>query len=115
MVAASCYWLRSHVFTCVRNDEVILLDLNRDQYIAVAAPYAQSLSRFVQGWPVCCERSGSKLLGTEELMACVRAMAERGLITDDVGHGKGASPISIPEPTDLLALENTRRAIRCTS
>src|SRR5690242_20549126 len=45
------YLLAPHVYPCVTEDHVVLLDLARDQYIGVARDQMAALAARVKGWP----------------------------------------------------------------
>src|SRR5690348_7111567 len=44
------YFLSPHVHVCVAGEHVLLLDLERDKYLAIVPPHG--LARWVSGWPV---------------------------------------------------------------
>ncbi len=45
------YLLASHVFPCVTDDHVVLLDLRRDRYVGVGRAQTQVLAGAIVGWP----------------------------------------------------------------
>ncbi len=45
------YFLAPHVYPCVTEDHVVLLDLYRDKYVGVAREQVSALARRVRGWP----------------------------------------------------------------
>src|SRR5262245_44886099 len=45
------YFLAPHVYPCVTEDHVVLLDLDRDKYVGVAREQVSALARRVRGWP----------------------------------------------------------------
>ena len=45
------YFLAPHVYPCVTEDHVVLLDLARDQYVGVARDQMAALAERVKGWP----------------------------------------------------------------
>ena len=46
------YFLAPHVYPCVTEDHVVLLDLDRDKYIGVAREQMSALAQTVKGWPL---------------------------------------------------------------
>ncbi len=44
------YLLAPHVYPCVSGQHVVLMDLERDKYVAVVP--AHRLAAWVRGWPV---------------------------------------------------------------
>lgn len=47
----SQYLLASHVYLCVTDDHVVLLDLKRDKYLGVGRGQMKALAACVKGWP----------------------------------------------------------------
>jgi len=81
---STSYFLAPHVHLCVAGKQVVLLDLERDKYLALARSH--SIGKWVRGWPV---------LETVEQ----RAVA--------VGHGSWTAPmatVAAPAPEDQRVL-----------
>ena len=100
------YFLAPHVYSCVTEDHVVLLDLERDKYVGVAREQVSALAGRVKGWPLI----GS---GTAEAAAEGRAPGSRaeavfskmlaaGMLTTDPAIGKEASPLRMADASDAL-------------
>lgn len=83
-----------HVFLCVDGEYVVLLDLRQDRYWALEAASTRRLAGIIGGWPVGTRDQVSNA-ATLDVMEEVRLLAEKGLICDDVGAGKDATPLSL--------------------
>src|SRR5512139_2785047 len=46
------YFLARHVYSCVTDDHVVLLDLQRDKYVGVGREQMATLATRVKGWPL---------------------------------------------------------------
>jgi len=80
------YLLAPHVFPCVSGQHVVLMDLERDKYIAVAP--AQRLASWVRGWPVGAAETDA---GADELVSQMLAL---GMLVTDPQVGKPAVPVT---------------------
>ncbi|SRR5579883_666329 len=88
------YLLAPHVYACVSGQHVILMDLERDKYIAVVPPHR--LARWVRGWPVTVEQSPDHAPdgidgGADALVAQLLA---HGMLVTDPRVGKPAVPVT---------------------
>ena len=89
------YLLAPHVYPCVSGQHVVLMDLERDKYVAVAP--AHRLASWVRGWPVGALQSGDAPAhpphgGADDL---VSQMLAHGMLVTDPHLGKPASPVRI--------------------
>jgi Transglutaminase-like superfamily len=94
------YLLAPHVFPCVSGQHVVLMDLERDKYVAVVP--AHRLADKVRGWPVdAAQASGvhEADADAEELLA---RMLAHGMLVTDPRLGKPAVPVAIPRPERTL-------------
>ncbi|MEJ0036704.1 MAG: lasso peptide biosynthesis B2 protein [Gammaproteobacteria bacterium] len=100
------YFLAPHVYPCVTDDHVVLLDLERDKYVGIAREQVGALARRVKGWP----RSGvphsgdapdAKAPGSRAESVFAKMLAA-GMITTDADIGKEASPVQMPAASDAL-------------
>jgi Transglutaminase-like superfamily len=92
------FWLAAHVHLCVAGSHVVLLDLERDCYLALDAAASESLGAFVTGWPT--RHPLPSTLPQEVIAAAMEAtyvMLDRRLLTDDCASGKSAAP-HLPSP-----------------
>jgi Transglutaminase-like superfamily len=102
------YWLEKHVHLCVAHRHVVILDLKRDKYLAVASP--EDLAPWVSGWPVASGPSAQASSATVELdapadsvmPASLSRLIRDGLLTSDPARGKAASITTIPQPSSSL-------------
>jgi Transglutaminase-like superfamily len=99
---SASYFLSPHVHVCVAGRQVILLDLERDKYLAVA--HAHPVGRWVRGWPSLASAPAAAVGGTEpsaepELLT---KMISQGLLVTDAAVGKEAAPVVAREPQSAL-------------
>jgi Transglutaminase-like superfamily len=107
------YLLAPHVYPCVTDDHVVLLDLQRDKYVGVDREQMASLAASVKGWPwggsMPLAPSGSaddvrtSNAGTESV---IRKMLAAGMLTTDPAVGKEARPVEVPHPETALVEED---------
>jgi Transglutaminase-like superfamily len=105
---AGRYWLARHVYLCVAHGHVVMLDLKRDKYLAVASP--EELAPWVTGWPVASRPLGEASSATADrdrpadaaIPASLSRLARDGLLTPDPARGKTADPATIPRPLATL-------------
>jgi hypothetical protein len=100
------YQLPLHVYACVCDRRVVLLDLRKDRYLALDAPSEQLLTRLVSGWP---SLSREKVLMSELPQTdrdIVAKLIEMGLLMGTSEFGKDATPASIESPTMELVEED---------
>jgi hypothetical protein len=111
------YLLASHVHACVAGRHVVLMDLERDKYMAVEP--AHRLARWVRGWPVgapcggeiateerapiecgpAAEASPAQEGGARELL---REMLAHGMLVTDPDEGRPATPVATVRPVRTL-------------
>ena len=95
------YLLAPHVYPCVSGQHVILMDLERDKYVAVMP--AQRLAPWVRGWPVGeppAADSPSNADGNAD--ALVSQLLAHGMLVTDPHLGKPAVPVSTTRPQRSL-------------
>jgi Transglutaminase-like superfamily len=93
------YFLSPHVHVCVAGNHVVLLDLERDKYLAVVP--AHRLARWVRGWPVAAPESipyparegadSASESGSDS--GLLSKMLSQGLLVTDPRIGKEAVPV----------------------
>ena len=98
------YLLAPHVFPCVSGQHVVLMDLERDKYVAVAP--AHRLADWVRGWPVgppvdAAQASGIHNRGGDSDDLVPQLLAH-GMLVTDPRLGKPAVPVAIPRPERTL-------------
>lgn len=87
------YLLAPHVYPCVSGQHVVLMDLERDKYVAVAP--AHRLAEWVRGWPVQAARAGGEDRNPDGAAdALLSQMLAHGMLVSDPYVGKPAVPIS---------------------
>jgi Transglutaminase-like superfamily len=95
------YLLAPHVYPCVSGQHVILMDLERDKYVAVAPAYR--LAAWVRGWPVCTAQEPQAPHGaTGGPDALVSQMLAHGMLVSDPYLGKPAVPVTTQRPQGSL-------------
>ena len=106
------YSLADHVFVCVNDEHVVLLDLKDDRYWALEASQTAPLSELVPGWPV--RPSDGPVAGAadpEEAEQVAAALTEQGILCGPETSGKDATPVRATRPTrELLSADEYRSA-----
>jgi len=100
------YFLAPHVYPCVTDDHVVLLDLARDKYIGVAREQMSAVAQAVKGWPL----AGTSAAGAASLVrssnnradAVLAKMLAAGMLTTDPDIGKEARPLQMLEAAEPL-------------
>jgi Transglutaminase-like superfamily len=110
---SASYFLSPHVHLCVAGKQVILLDLERDKYLAVA--HAHPIGRWVRGWPLPQTGASSfaqdgepaaqgggpgRVPGPEN--GLLAQMISQGLLVTDPALGKEAAPVVAHQPKVAL-------------
>jgi hypothetical protein len=106
------YWLADHVFVCVNDDHVVLLDLKQDRYWALEASSTAPLSGLVPGWPV--RPLDAPLAGSsdpEQAQQVAESLMEQGILRDSEANGRDATPVRVPPPArELLSADEYKTA-----
>ena len=109
---SAAYFLSPHVHVCVAGKQVILLDLERDKYLAVAHPHP--VGRWVRGWPlpqasqVAAGRDSHAPPGPGPENGLLAKMISQGLLVTDPALGKEAAPVVADEPKVALVEYDVR-------
>jgi hypothetical protein len=102
----SSYFLAPHVYTCVTEDHVVLLDLRRDKYVGVSRDQMQTVAAQVKGWPLAPPASAANgdaaPPSTARADAVLAKMLAAGMLTTDPAIGKEAKPIEMERAVDPL-------------
>jgi hypothetical protein len=98
----SQYLLASHVYLCVTDDHVVLLDLKRDKYVGLGLAQMNALAGCVKGWPAKGTESSAEKR-EKEPQAFLTRMLSTGMLTTDLAVGKEAQPIAMPRPQSTLS------------
>ncbi|HEY4212037.1 MAG TPA: lasso peptide biosynthesis B2 protein [Steroidobacteraceae bacterium] len=98
------YSLADHVFVCVNDAHVVLLDLKQDRYWALEADQTAPLAGLVPGWPVATPRVPEAVAVSEaqaeesaEAEEVAAALAGQGILAPDAA-GKDATPVNVTRP-----------------
>jgi hypothetical protein len=95
------YLLAPHVYPCVSGQHVVLMDLERDKYIAVVP--AHRLAPWVRGWPVGTPQTTDAPHHPDGGPdALVSQMLAHGMLVTDPRLGKPAVPVTTARPTRSL-------------
>ncbi len=94
------YLLAPHVYPCVSGQHVVLMDLERDKYVAVEP--AHRLATWVRGWPVVAEQAAAAYNADVEPDALVSQMLAHGMLVTDPYVGKPAVPVVTVRPQRSL-------------
>jgi hypothetical protein len=93
------YLLSRHVFACMQGEQAVLLDLRRDQYLALDGESTRHLGEVVIEWPATAPATGDT---PRALDATIQQLLNRDLLTIDPRYGKPGAPVSIPLPMRTL-------------
>src|SRR4030081_1659749 len=96
---SAAYFLSPHVHVCVAGKQVVLLDLERDKYVAVVP--AHRLARWVRGWPGGPPEPATLLAPEDDQSSTdvaresdlLSKMLSQGLLVTDPRVGKEAAPV----------------------
>lgn len=113
------YSLAPHVYLCVTDDHVVLLDLRRDKYMGVSREHMAAFAEWVRGWPTADGHTLTQVLpanvrtSKERAEAVLDRMLAAGMLTTDPSCGKDARPVEMPRAEHALVEEDleTRPAI----
>jgi hypothetical protein len=95
------YLLAPHVYPCISGQHVILMDLERDKYVAVLP--AHRLASWVRGWPVRAgEPADPSHASDGSADALVSQMLAHGMLVTDPHVGKPAVPVTTLRPQRSL-------------
>jgi Transglutaminase-like superfamily len=103
---SASYFLSPHVHVCVAGKQVILLDLERDKYLAVA--HAHPVGRWVRGWPlpqtgpVAAVQDSVPARGPGPENGLLAQMISQRLLVTDPAVGKEAAPVVADKPKVAL-------------
>ncbi len=100
------YLLAEHVFVCVNDEHVVLLDLKQDRYWALEASKTAPLSGVVPGWPV--QDAVVPEDGAADSQQIIDVLLEQGIL--DATMGKAATPVRVPTPLHELASADEYRS-----
>src|ERR1700722_16592822 len=109
---SASYFLSPHVHVCVSGKQVILLDLERDKYLALAP--AHPIGRCVRGWPlpptdpVSAVRDDAAQPVPAPENGLLAKMISQGLLVTDPAVGKEAAPVVAEEPKVALVEYDVR-------
>jgi Transglutaminase-like superfamily len=104
------YFLAPHVYPCVTEDHVVLLDLRRDKYVGVARGQISSLAAKVKGWPPVLPAADAPAVAdvrssNARTDAVFAKMLAAGMLTRDPAVGKEATPLQM-ERADATLVED---------
>ena len=108
---SASYFLSPHVHVCVAGKQVILLDLERDKYLAVAHPHP--VGRWVRGWPPAQAVPATPVAAIRDPPAppapgpensLLARMISQGLLITDPTLGKEAAPV-VADPPKVALVE----------
>jgi hypothetical protein len=103
------YALANHVFVCLNGEHLVLLDLKEDRYWALEAAQTAGFGALVDGWPVR-GADGAQSAPASETTAAIEVLLGRGLLTQGIPPGKGATPVSAIVPMRELVSESDTSA-----
>lgn len=120
--AVQSYFLAPHVYPCVTDDHVVLLDLQRDKYVGVAREQMASLAARVKGWPLGSLRVPDSAPPADDIRTpnaradnVVGKMLAAGMLTTDPAVGKEATPVEMPRAEIALIEEDLESRPAVTS
>lgn len=90
------YLLMPHAYVCVRDDYVVLMDIELGKYLAIDGRRSRGLSELIEGWPTADSRPWLRARATTALGRSADRIAQqllhRRLLTADPSIGKAAVP-----------------------
>ena len=106
------YSLAEHIFVCVNDEHVVLLDLKQDRYWALEASRTAPLGDLVPGWPV--QPLGAPVAGSSdpgEAEEVAEVLLGQGILSGSGTSGKNATPVrATPPARELLSADEYRSA-----
>ena len=105
------YWLADHVFVCIDDAFLVVLDLKQDRYWALEASGTAPLSGLVPGWPV--KPLDAPIVGSsdpEEAQEIAEKLLEQRILSDSEAGGKDATPVRVTPPARELLSTNEHNA-----
>lgn len=102
----TAYLLSEHVYACQSGSHVILLDVLRDQYLAVDAESARLLTESVYGWPTFASGAASTVMADARRDTTIRRFLAEGLLTTDPRAAKKPAKELIEPPSKALLEQN---------
>jgi hypothetical protein len=97
------YFLAPHVYPCVTEDHVVLLDLARDKYVGVGREQMSTLAARVKGWPLNgASGAPDERSPNTRADAVLDKMLAAGMLTTDASVGKEARPLKMPDASRAL-------------
>jgi len=112
------YFLAPHVYPCVTDDHVVLLDLQQDKYVGVSREQMAGLAARVKGWPsvdtlppvepspVEPSPVGDGRTSNAPAQSVIDKMLAAGMLTTDPAIGKDAKPVEMPRAEGALVEED---------
>jgi hypothetical protein len=102
------YSLAEHVFVCVNDEHVVLLDLKADRYWALEAAKTAPLGDLVPGWPVHPQAGAANDPGDAQEVA--EALCDQGILSGPHARGKDATPVTpAAAARELLSQDEYKR------
>lgn len=97
------YFLCRETFLCPTDFHWMLLDLERDLYLAVHRRHFDPLGPWLHGWSEALGIAGnSAAYMSSETLALATELVTRGLLTTRAQSGKAVEAAAVPVPTDTL-------------
>lgn len=103
------YFLRSEVYFCVSDNNVVFRDIRTDTYLAVPITITAAFPTSVVGWPsnIECGRIEGQA-SIEDSYDALEEMLSQGLLTKNRCEGKIATPFDWPAAVSSLCDDDTR-------
>lgn len=95
--------LADHVRACRVDDQVILLDLNRGNYLGIGGPQLHALSSLISDWPAA-DLDPVPQADAGVLAGWIEPLQRQHLLTDAPGHQAPRVPLA--EPVDSLDIDD---------
>jgi Transglutaminase-like superfamily len=97
--------LAPHVRACQSDDQVILLDLRRDKYLAVGGTQMRALAVAVEGWPRG-PIADDVIVTSPSVSALTKRLRLQGLLTDQPAGQERVPQATVPEAIASLDVED---------
>lgn len=87
--------LADHVRACLVDEQVILLDLNRNKYLAVGSPRLRGLAPVIDGWPAA-DPETEPPIAPAEADTLIAPLLTQGLLTREPASAAVSTPLAEP-------------------
>lgn len=106
--------LADHVRACVVDDQVILLDLQRNKYLALGGRPSRGLAQLIDSWPAT-DAASHGLITSDEANTLIAPLLRQGLLTRERSSTAMTTQLAEPRASLEDGAPNARAAGWCQS